>query len=153
MESFLLNPVFRDFVFPLIGILFRIFVKRVQDPPPTKREHFDVGLDVMCDALLMFVGLTFERAVEWTRTTESLRGIVSPTEAAQLMAHSYTLMHQLVWAGGSISTIFFLLMFLTWIKRDYGKRADGSPTAFMGIIVPVLAGFLSLAWVARYFSN
>ncbi|HXC43048.1 MAG TPA: hypothetical protein VNY51_05945 [Candidatus Dormibacteraeota bacterium] len=163
METFLLSRVFRNFVFPLVGILFRVFVKRNQDPPPWKRKHFDVGLEVMCDALLMFVGLTCEKAVEWTKTMRALQSAIDPVVKAQLMIDSSVLMNKLAWAGFSIFAIFFSLDVVAMFKHDLGTVAggnptvdgatEGSPTILWGIAVPVLAGFVALAWVASYFSN
>ncbi len=71
MGTFLASYTFRCVVFPLGGILFRIFVRSQRRIGTTTREDFTVGLDVTCDALLMFVALALERAVQVTKTIAS----------------------------------------------------------------------------------
>ena|ERR1700674_870688 len=117
-----------------------------------RREHLDVGLDEMCGALLMFVGLTLERAVCLTKT-ESLRRVVGLAKAAELGVDSELFMRQIIWAGLCIFALFLLLILVTLLKRNYGTDPNGRPTWFFGIILPDLVAYASLGGVAMYFSN
>src|ERR1700730_9560424 len=114
LASFLGSPLFRYCVFPLFGTLFRIVVRRLQHSKPWKREDFEVGIDEMSDALLLFVALILERAVAWTKTTQSLRGI-DPATAMDIRVRSDIFVDQLAWAGGSIFVIFLLLVLLALV--------------------------------------
>lgn len=153
MKLFFDSTAFRYLVFPLSGIVFRIFVKLAAKNPPFERRDFAVGLEVMSDALLMFVALDLERAVGWTKTTASLRNVVDPVEASGLRAHADVLINQIAFAGVCIFVIFFVLMVLAFLKRVYTTDVNGKPSLFGGIVLPDVVGFLSLATVAWYFSN
>lgn len=153
MEAFLASYMFRCAVFPLGGMLFRIFIRTQQKGTPVTIEDFAVGLDVMCDALLMFVALALERAVQVTKIIPSLGTIADPVTLAELRGHTDVLVNEVVWAGGMIFLVFWALFGLTALVRWSVDKRGGHTSLLIGTIVPDIAGFLSLATVAWYFSS
>jgi hypothetical protein len=153
MGAFLASYTFRCVVFPLGGMLFRIFVGSQQKSSPLTREDFTVGLHVMCDALLMFAALALERAVQVTKTIASLSTIADPVKLSELRGHTDVLVNEVVWAGGMIFLVFWVLFGLTALVRWSAYKHGGHPSLLVGTIVPNIAGFLSLATVAWYFSS
>src|SRR5258708_33464791 len=100
MGALLGSYTFRCLVFPLGGMLFRIFVRSQQKSTRLTKEDFAVGPDVMCDALLMFVALALERAVQITKTIASLSAIADPVKLSELRGHTDVLVNEVAWAGG-----------------------------------------------------
>jgi len=153
MGAFLATYAFRCAVFPLGGMLFRIFVRTQQKSGPVSREDFAVGLDVMCDAFLMFVALSLERAVHVTKTLASLSTIADPVKVSELWASTNVMVNEVAWAGGVIALICCALFGLTALVRRSAEKHGGKPSLLVGSIAPDIAGFLSLATVAWYFST
>jgi hypothetical protein len=150
--EFLTSAVFKYFVFPLGGAGIRIFFKYVSrndQYAKFKKEDFAVGIDLMITAVLMFVVLTTERAMQLISSNLALSEILKAQQpdtkaAMHLQTQNQLLAGQLAISGWLIALVLLGVFSVVTLVRKVGWKSEAEMETFSGVTIPLLIGILSL---------
>jgi len=133
LHGFTTSPFFYNFLIPIIGTIFIIFVKVASktdiDIRTIKREDFAVGFDLAIAAITYF-------AVETAKLLADLakkHGMSEQTQNAD--------MYMNVWI---LFGLFMSLWFISTIVRLFGWDSNRNLKIWIGIVIPNIYGTICL---------
>ncbi len=136
--SFLANPLFLQFVVPLITVAFTIFLKVVSRSDNFKRFKKDdlaVGLEIAVTALILFITESANLAQELTtQTSQAIPKIIEKLTVAPWIMLAFVLG---IWGVSSM---------VRWV----GWKGDDDLHIGWGIVAPDLFGLLLLFFVVNW---
>src|SRR2546428_5664804 len=117
MLEFLTGAIFMFFVLPVGGLLLQIWIKIASGHRRTNlKAIFDVGFDLISNALVMLVALTFDHVHALTAAHRSLAAVLGRSQsnpagrdliaATDLVARARGLSDTIAKGGGIIFLIF-----------------------------------------------
>jgi hypothetical protein len=145
MEHLLTTAYFRYLLFPLASIVLGIWIKfvtRNDQYAKFKKEDIAVGLDLYRTALLMYVVLLSDRALELKRLASQIQPnvIAKPDLQTQMQTISVQLTN-----GSWVLLVFMLGLWGTsTVVRRWGWHSESELKPTCGIAIPLVMGVLSL---------
>jgi uncharacterized membrane protein YgcG len=136
--TFLANPLFLQFIVPLITVAFTVFLKvvsRNDRHTRFKKDDFAVGLDIAVTALILFITASASLARQLTTTTNlAIPSTIEKLSTAPWIILAFVLG---IWGVSSI---------VRWI----GWKGDDDLNIGWGIVFPDLFGVFLLLFVVNW---
>ena len=153
--EFLASIWFRYLIFPLGTVIAGVAIKYVSQNDRFenfKKEDLAIGLELILTAVLMYVVLTTDRAVELVEMHNHLSDIlqssqVDATEIVKIQNEISTLTIGIGTAGWVIFLMLVGIWSISTVVRKWGWRGVDDMHPFIGIGIPLMFGVLALILV------
>ena len=140
------SNTFRYAIFPAAAVFAGVYVKYETRKQRFRREDFAVGPQLMLSACFMLTGVAISKALVLNTTKQKLASVTpdnfSTTE--QLHANALQLSRELNATLLMLLCVGFLLWGICSLVRSWGWKTRTQLRPWLGIMLPLVFGFLTL---------
>lgn len=153
--EFLASVWFRYLIFPLATLVAGVAVKYVSQNDRYenfKKEDLAIGLELILTAVLMYIVLTTDRAVELVKMNEYLSEVLqssqsNQTEIIEIQNKMSAITSDIGVSGWIICLMLGGIWGISTFVRKWGWRGVDDMNPYIGIGIPLIFGVLALILV------